>query len=181
MTLVNTEFFKEVFQSIQKGFQFWIFLLQFESKNQELIVVYNEGRNKPIELKIFYKVQGLIRWKSNSSSFAWRKDHGIITGNLAQLLNIFKNKHFKNFKMIPKVLYDYETCTTEFEKPCPYYHGALSSLIMPTSLALLTFLFLSCCSSCTCCSCCSCCLIQGNIMYTVRTGVSIYFKGAFNN
>ena len=120
--------------------------MQFESNNQELIVVYNEGRNKPIKLKTFYEVKGLIRWKSNSSSFAWRKDHGIITGNLAQLLNIFKNKHFKNFKIIPKGLYDYETCNTEFEKPCPYYHGALCSLIMPTSLALLAFLFLSCCT-----------------------------------
>ena len=139
--------------------------MQLEDKPEhikELIVVDKEGR-KPINLKSFYKVEGLVAWKlGNCSSFEWRKDHGIITGNLAQLLKIFQNyTHFKNWKIVPKVRYDYDTCKKEFEDPCPYYHGALSSLIMPTSLALLTFLFISCCSSCTCCSCCSCCLIQG--------------------
>ena len=133
--------------------------MQFESYNQELIVVYNEGRNKPIQLKTFYEVKGLIRWKSNSSSFAWRKDHGIITGNFAQLQIMFdQHQIFNDFRIMTKWFYDYKKCETEFEKPCPYFIAALSSLFMPTSLALLTFLFISCCF------CCSCCLIQG--MYT---------------
>ena len=138
-----------------------IFLLQFEHNPElikELIVVYKEGR-KPIQLKTFYEVKGLIRWKSNSSSFVWRKDHGLITGNVAKLQIMFDQYEiFNDFRIMTKESYDYDKCFTEFEKPCPYYYGALSSLIMPTSLALLTFLFISCCF------CCSCCLIQG--MYT---------------
>ena len=133
--------------------------MQFESNNQELIVVYKKSE-KPIQLKKFYEVNGLIRWKSNSSSFFWRKDHGIIIGNVAQLQSMFDQYEvFNEFRIMRKNSYDYETCTTKFEEPCPYYHGALFSLIMPTSLALLTFLFISCCP---CCTCCSCCLIQGN-------------------
>ena len=126
-------------------FDLYILLLQL---NEEWILLKQKGNQRPVNLKTFYKVEGLITWKlGNSSSFEWRKDHGIIIGNLAQLLSIFENyTHFKNWKIVPKVRYDYDTCKKEFEDPCPYYRGALSSLIMPTSLALLTFLFLSCCT-----------------------------------
>ena len=125
-----------------------IFFLQLEDKPdeliKELIVVCKEGQ-KPIQLKTFYEVKGLISWKSNSSSFFWRKDHGIIIGNVAQLQSMFDQYEiFNDFKIIINDYHDYKKCTTNFEDPCPYYHGALSSLIMPTSLALLTFLFISC-------------------------------------
>ena len=162
----------------QKILNFYILLLQL---NHDMIVLKQKGNQRPINLKTFYKVEGLITWKlGNSASFEWRKDHGIITGNVVELQSFFKNHtHFKDFKIIPKVQYDYDNCRAKFKTPCPYYIAALTSIIMPSSLALLTFLYIFPCScSCsTCHSCCSCCLIQGNIMYTVRTRVSIYFRG----
>ena len=47
---------------------------------------------------------------------------------------------FNDFEIMPKVLYDYERCNTKFKKPCPYYYGALSSLMLPILLAIITVL-----------------------------------------
>ena len=88
--------------------KFVFFLLQLEDKPElikELIVVYKEGR-KPIQLKEFHEVKGLIRWKSNSSSFVWRKDHGIIIGNVAQLQSMFDQYEiFHDYKIMRKNVY----------------------------------------------------------------------------
>ena len=96
------------------------FLLQLEDKPEEHIVVYKEGR-KPIQLKTFYEVKGLISWKSNSSSFDWRKDHGIITGNVAQLQSMFDQYEiFNDYRIMTKDYYDYDTCTTKFKEKVNY-------------------------------------------------------------
>ena len=134
-----------------------------------MIVVDKTNQNRTVNLKDFYEIKGLTR--SNFLFFDWKKDHGIINGTKDQvkrindIFNKTENFAFANFTILRKWDYDFEKCTTPFEKPCPYYQAALTSLMMPTSLALLTFFFISCCACCcSYLSCCSCCLIKG--MYT---------------
>ena len=129
--------------------------------NQEMIVVNKKNQNRTINLKDFYEVKGLLRSKSRfgpepvgvGALFDWKKDHGIITGakdKIDQIKNINKifkeNKDFTNFTILTKWDYDYKKCTTKFVNPCPYYHAALSSLIMPTTLALICFLIMISCT-----------------------------------
>ena len=130
-----------------------------------MIVVNNTNQNRTINLKDFYEVKGLLRSKSGclrsksigvGALFDWKKDHGIITGpkdKIDQIKNINKifkeNKDFTNFTILTKWDYDYKKCTTKFENPCPYYHAALSSLIMPTTLALICFLIMISCTKCS--------------------------------
>ena len=140
-----------------------------------MIVVNTTNQNRTVNLKDFYEIKGLIsqkcliNQKSNSFIFDWRKDHGIINGNVNQIKEINeifnKNQAFNDYSILLKRIYDYEKCTTPFENPCPYYQAALTSLMMPSLLALLTFFCISCCACCSCCSCCSCCLIQGVYIY----------------
>ena len=56
---------------------------------------------------------------------------------------------FNDFEIMPKVLYDYERCNTKFKKPCPYYYGALSSLMLPILFAVITVLITACALSAT--------------------------------
>ena len=130
-----------------------------------MIVVDKTNQNRTVDLKDFYEIKGLINQKSNSLIFDWRKDHGIIHGTVDHIKGINeifnKSQAFVNYTILRKWNYDYDKCTTPFEKPCPYYQAALTSLMMPTTLALLTLFCISCCAFCSCYSCCSCCLIQG--------------------
>ena len=136
---------------------------------QEMIVVNIANQKRTVNLKDFYEIKGLLNQKSNSLIFDWRKDHGIINGNVDQIKEINEifneNQAFVDYSILLKRNYDYEKCTKPFENPCPYYQAALTSLMMPSLLALLTFFCISCCAYCSCCSCCSCCLIQGMYIY----------------
>ena len=130
------------------------------NKIQEMIVVDTTNQNRPVGLKDFYEIKGLT--KSNGLVFEWKKDHGVIKngteGQIVRINKIFnepENLDFANFKIMRKWDYDHERCTTRFQDPCPYYLTALSSLMIPTTLALLSFFVM------TCCSCCTCCCMQG--------------------
>ena len=126
---------------------------------QDMIVVDTTNQNRPVGLKDFYEIKGLLRSKSNSMSYEWKKDHGVINGKENQIWKINdlfnKTENFNNFTIKRKWDYDHEKCTTLFQDPCPYYFTAFSSLMIPTTLALLSFLVM------TCCSCCTCCCMQG--------------------
>ena len=123
-----------------------------------MIVVNKKNQNRTINLKDFYEVKGLLGSKSVELGvallFDWKKDHGIIIGPkndltypIKNINDIFKkNKDFTNFTILTKGDYDYKKCTTKFEDPCPYYHAALSSLMLPTSLALICFLIMISCT-----------------------------------
>ena len=120
-----------------------------------MIVVNKANRNRTINLKDFYEVKGLLRSKSFGvgALFDWKKDHGIITGpkdhiDQIQMINgLFKEqKHFANLTILTKWDYDHKKCTTKFQSPCPYFHAARSSLVMPTALALICFLIMTSCT-----------------------------------
>ena len=138
--------------------------------NQEMIVVNKKNQNRTINLKDFYEVKGLLSSTNYpkfstcngqeaigiGALFEWKKDRGVITGpknktfQIKNINKIFeKNKDFTNFTILRKWDYDYKKCSTKFENPCPYYHAAFASLMMPTALALISFLIMT---SCTCCS-----------------------------
>ena len=122
-----------------------------------MIVVNKKNQNRTTDLKDFFKINGLIN--KYGLVFDWRKDHGIMIGPeeyIKGINDIFnKTENFANFTILRKSKYDHEKCTTPFENPCPYYHTALTSMMIPTALALLSFLVM------TCCSCCTCCCMQG--------------------
>jgi len=93
-------------------------------EDQELIVLNREGNKRTISLKTFFKVEGLITCQTKSASFKWKKDHGTITGNVAELLSIFHGSdNFKDYRLMTKRLYDYKKCNAELEKPCPYFYA----------------------------------------------------------
>ena len=125
-----------------------------------MIVVNKTDQNRTINLKDFYEVKGLLRSSYSvgvgGMLFDWKKDHGIIKGRknksyqIENINKIFKeNKDFNTFTVLTKWDYDYKKCTTRFEDPCPYYHAACASLMMPSALAIICFLIMTCC---TCCS-----------------------------
>ena len=125
-----------------------------------MIVVDTTNQNRTIDLKDFFTINGLIN--TYGLSFEWKKDHGVINGKEDQInkindiFNKSENLAFTNFKILRKWDYDYVKCKiTPFQDPCPYYYTALSSLMIPTALALLSFFLM------TCCSCCTCCCMQG--------------------
>jgi hypothetical protein len=117
-----------------------------------MIVVDTTNQNRTIDLKDFFTINGLIN--TYGLSFEWKKDHGVINGKEDQInkindiFNKSENLAFTNFKILRKWDYDYVKCTTPFQKPCPYYYTALASLMIPTALALLCFLIMTCCSCC---------------------------------
>ena len=139
--------------------------------HQEMIVVNKKNQNRTIDLQDFYEVKGLLRSTNYprfgqeavgiGAIFEWKKDHGVINGTdyqmnrINEIFNEPENLAFANFKIMKKLDYDHDKCTTPFQNPCPYYHTAFSSLMIPTALALLSFLVM------TCCSCCTCCCMQG--------------------
>ena len=131
---------------------------------QDMIVVDTTNQNRPVGLKDFYEIKGLLRSNKGLTGlvFGWKKDHGVINngteGQINKINDIFdkpENLAFANFKIMKKRDYDHDKCTTDFQNPCPYFHTAWSSLMTPTALALLSFLVM------ICCSCCTCCCIQG--------------------
>ena len=120
-----------------------------------MIVVNKTNQNRTIKLQDFYEVKGLLRSYSVGvgALFDWKKDHGIITGSKDQIHQIqtinglFKEKkHFANLTILTKWDYDHKKCTTKFQNPCPYFHAALSSLVMPTALSLICFLIMTSCT-----------------------------------
>ena len=120
-----------------------------------MIVVNKTNQNRTINLKDFYEVKGLLGSHSVGvgALFDWKSDHGIITGAKNQIYQIQKinalfkeKKHFANFTILTKWDYDYKKCTTKFVNPCPYYRGALASLMMPSALAVICFLIMTYCT-----------------------------------
>ena len=125
-----------------------------------MIVVDTTNQNRTVGLIDFFEIKGLT--KVNGLVFEWKKDHGVIKNGtegqiyrINQIFNEPENLAFAKFKVMRKKDYDYVKCTTQFQNPCPYYYTAFSSLMIPTALALLSFLVM------TCCSCCTCCCVQG--------------------
>ena len=123
-----------------------------------MIIVDKTNQNRTVNLKDFYDVKGMLgsRFAKVGFLFDWKKDHGVITGpknKTYQIKYINKileeNKDLTNFTILTKWDYDFKKCTTKFQDPCPYFHAALSSLVMPTALAVISFLVMT---SCTCCS-----------------------------
>ena len=122
-----------------------------------MIIVDRTKQNRTVTLKDFYETKGLINTKSSVLSFDWKNGHGIVNGycgscvyQITKINDIFnKTENFGNFTILRKWDIDYEKCNTLFVNPCPYYRAALSSLMMPTALALISFLVMTCC---TCCS-----------------------------
>ena len=127
-----------------------------------MIVVDTTNQNRPVGLKDFYEIKGLLRSecgqirksdrKSNSMSYEWKKDHGVINGKEYQIRKINdlfnKTENFNNFTIKRKWDYDHEKCTTLFQDPCPYCYTALSSLMIPTALALICFIIMTCYTCC---------------------------------
>ena len=122
---------------------------------QDMIVVDTTNQNRPVGLKDFYEIKGLINTLDLGLVFDWRKDQGIIKGPEEYIMNINGNfnqtKNFENFTILRKWDYDLEECNTKYLNPCPYFYGAFSSLLIPTALALISFLVMTCCTCCTCC------------------------------
>ena len=118
-----------------------------------MIVVDTTNQNRTVSLLDFYEIKGLTR--SNLLSFEWKKDHGVINGSRGQIWRINylfnQTENFANFTILRKWDYDLEKCTTKYLNPCPYYYGALSSLLIPTALAIISFFVMTCCNCCTCC------------------------------
>ena len=80
-------------------------------QNQELIIVTNDL--KPINQTEFFKMIGIIGGNTNNldgSTFQWRKDHGIVDGNIFQLSNILMKNSYP-YSIMKKTRYDYLKCT----------------------------------------------------------------------
>ena len=120
-----------------------------------MIVVNKKNQTRTIDLIDFYEIKGLINTLGLGLAFDWRKDHGVIIGlDYTKTINddLFnQTQNFENLTILRKWDYDLEKCTTKYLNPCPYYYGALSSLLIPTALAIISFFVMTCCNCCTCC------------------------------